>query len=628
MRSNLGKLPLSVRDGAELLLLWLVCAGLSGLVLFQPLRELLEPQILEESADRIESKVRLAEIALETRDLDELPSPPLVVASSIPKDAHGRLTPEDLELVEALASGHNLRRRMMVDPPERGQFLPGYWIRLEVENKPGSYWLNSRSALGLSTWFMPAWRCQATAKTGPEATRKLVHPVERARQDDKVSGCTPSLEPMVLETAVQTPQDVEAMQRLSAAGWGRRRIAKELGCSPETVRKYLRQRGWQPYGKPCRNTVLDGQREWLRQRFLAHRGNADVVRQELASEKGIKVSLRTVERAVEPWRRELRNAALATVRFETPPGRQLQADFGQCLVSIGGERVRVHLAVLTLGHSRRLLVRAFRSEKQDHWLQALEEGFRHWGGVPKEVLVDNARALVSQHDPERQILVFAQRLEEFASYWGFKPRACRPYRARTKGKDERGVAYVKRNAIAGREFSSWAEFEAHLVRWTREVADLRVHGTTGEAPLQRFLREEAQALQPLPEKPSFLAERELVRIVHSDCCVEVEANWYSAPQALIRQRVSVLVRDQQVLIRHGGRIVAEHRRQRPGSRSRQVIDGHWEGLLPQRQQREAERSLRDASATGVQEQERRMVRSSELARPLAVYAELIGEVAA
>jgi transposase len=328
---------------------------------------------------------------------------------------------------------------------------------------------------------------------------------------------------MVLETAVQTPQDVEAMQRLSAAGWGRRRIARELGCSPETVRKYLRQRGWQPYGKPCRNTVLDGQREWLRQRFLAHRGNADVVRQELAIEKGIEVSLRTVERAVEPWRRELRNAALATVRFETPPGKQLQADFGQCLVSIGGERVRVHLAVLTLGYSRRLLVRAFRSEKQDHWLQALEEGFRHWGGVPKEVLVDNARALVSQHDPERQVLVFAQRLEEFASYWGFKPRACRPYRARTKGKDERGVAYVKRNAIAGREFSSWAELEAHLVRWTREVADLRVHGTTGEAPLERFVRAEAVALQPLEAKPSFLAERELVRIVHSDCCVEVEA---------------------------------------------------------------------------------------------------------
>ena len=86
----------------------------------------------------------------------------------------------------------------------------------------------------------------------------------------------------------------------------------------------------------------------------------------------------------------------------------------------------------------------------------------------------------------------------------------------------------------------------------KEIAEhLRVHGTTGEAPLERFERAEAQALQPLEAKPSFLAERELVRIVHSDCCVEVEANWYSAPQALIRQRVSVLVRDQQVLIRYG-----------------------------------------------------------------------------
>lgn len=431
---------------------------------------------------------------------------------------------------------------------------------------------------------------------------------------------------MALETAVQTPQDVEAMRRLSAAGWGRRRIAKELGCSPETVRKYLRQGGWQPYGKPSRNSVLDGHREWLRERFLAHRGNADVVRQELASEKGIEVSLRTVERSVEPWRQELRNAALATVRFETSPGRQLQADFGQCVVRIGGERVRVHLAVLTLGYSRRLMVRAFRSEKQDHWLEAMEEAFRHWGGVPQEVLIDNARALVIEHDPEREILVFNKRLEDFARYWEFKPRACRPYRARTKGKDERGVAYVKKNAIAGREFASWAELEAHLVRWTREVADVRIHGTTGEPPLVRFQRDEAMALQPLGGRPSFLAERELVRVVHSDCCVEVEANWYSAPQSLIRQRVSVLVRDQQVLIRHGGRIVAQHERLRPGSRSRRVIEGHWEGLLPQRQQREAVASLEPVMAAA--ERRFRPVLGSELARSLAVYAEVIGEVAA
>ena len=131
--------------------------------------------------------------------------------------------------------------------------------------------------------------------------------MERITRESKCLAGASSLEPIALELAVHTPQDVEAMRRLAAAGWGRRRIAKELGCSPETVRKYLRQGGWQPYGKPCRNSELDGQGEWLRQRFLAHRGNADVVRQELEREKNIKVSLRTVERAVEPWRRELSN---------------------------------------------------------------------------------------------------------------------------------------------------------------------------------------------------------------------------------------------------------------------------------------------------------------------------------
>ncbi|MCP9880676.1 helix-turn-helix domain-containing protein [Cyanobium sp. A1C-AMD] len=110
------------------------------------------------------------------------------------------------------------------------------------------------------------------------------------------------LEQSSRDAALETPEDVQVILGLTAAGWGRRRIAKELGCSPETVRKYRRQGGWQTYGKPRRIGVLDGQCDWLRERFLAHKGNADVVPQELASEKGIVVSLRTVERAVGQWR--------------------------------------------------------------------------------------------------------------------------------------------------------------------------------------------------------------------------------------------------------------------------------------------------------------------------------------
>ena len=473
-------------------------------------------------------------------------------------------------------------------------------------------------------------RCQATSKTGPEATRKLA-PLAEPQSTINAAASTvceavPALEQRTRATALQTPETVRQILALSAAGWGRRRIAQHLGCSPETVRKYRRQQGgWQPYGRPRRNSSLDGLEGWLKERFLAHHGNADVVRQELASDKGIRVSLRTVERAVGPWRQELRAAALATVRFETQPGQQLQADFGETKALIAGQRIRVHLCVLTLGYSRRMLVRAFADQRQANWLLTLEDAFRHWGGVPAEVLFDNARALVQEHDPRRGVLVFNERLEAFARYWRFTPKACRPYRARTKGKDERGVGYAKANAIAGREFGSWAALEAHLVQWCREVADLRIHGTTGEQPLLRFERDEATALQPLPSKPSFLAERELERVVHNDACIEVEGNWYSVSWKLLKQRVSVLVRDQQVLIRHGGRVVARHERLGANSRQRSVLPGHWEGLVPPAA---GCAGAAPAVSPPCEKGPRRrpgIVRSSALARSLEVYAAEVGE---
>jgi transposase len=151
------------------------------------------------------------------------------------------------------------------------------------------------------------------------------------------------------EDAMQTPQDVERMRRLLGTGWSQRAIARELGCCSRTVRRYLRQGGWKPYGQPRRRRRLDEQLEWLRVQFEQHRGNGELLRQEVLREKGIHVSQRTVERVVEQWRKEMRLRQLATVRFETPPGKQLQADFAQCVVTITGERVRVHLCVLTLG---------------------------------------------------------------------------------------------------------------------------------------------------------------------------------------------------------------------------------------------------------------------------------------
>ncbi|MDQ2629539.1 MAG: IS21 family transposase [Actinomycetota bacterium] len=374
------------------------------------------------------------------------------------------------------------------------------------------------------------------------------------------------------------PDEVAAMMRLHRLGWGTRRLAQQFGCSRTTVKRYVAAGGWRPFPAARRASKLDGLEEWLRERFHRHRGNADVVRQDLAREHGIAVSLRTVERAVQPYRRELVAEARATLRFETPPGWQLQIDFGETRVPIGGERVRVYLFVATLGYSRRPYVQAFRHERQSAWLDGIEAAFRHFGGVPEEVLLDNARALVTLHDAGTREVSFNARLKAFADYWRFRPRACAPYRARTKGKDERGVGYVKHNAIAGHAFESWEALEAHLAWWTREIADVRVHGTTGEAPLLRFQRDEAAALRPLAGRPPFRQIRELVRKVQADCAVEVDTNAYSVPWRLIGESVQVSVSAGRVRVHHAGRLVAEHV-EAEGRHRRIVERGHFAGVV-------------------------------------------------
>jgi transposase len=352
---------------------------------------------------------------------------------------------------------------------------------------------------------------------------------------------------------------------------------------------------------------------WLRDRFERHRGNADVVRQELVAEKGIVVSLRTIERAVAPYRRALAAQARATVRFETAPGKQLQIDFGERLVEIGGAKVKAFLFVGTLGFSRRLHVRAFRNERQESWFAGLESAFAKFGGVTEEVLFDNPRALVVEHDPVTRSVVFNARLLAFAKHWDFRPRACAPYRARTKGKTENGVGYVKKNAIAGRCFASWEALEAHLEGWTREVADVRIHGSTGEPPLARFARAEAKALKPVAGVAPFHIARELIRRVGSDCTIEIDSNAYSVPWRLIGESVLVTVTNTAVRVHHAGHEVAVHA-VLSGRRQRSTDPAHYAGV---------------AGANGrysvcLPANEPSTAPASSLLRPLGEYEALLG----
>jgi transposase len=351
---------------------------------------------------------------------------------------------------------------------------------------------------------------------------------------------------------------VATIRELADRGVGSKTIARTVGVARNTVRRYLRQPlapGVQV--RPAARRLTDDARQQARTLYEGVAGGNAVVVQRLLIERGITVSVRTIERAVADIRRGRRAAALATVRVESVPGDQLQIDFGQKRVQIAGEWVRIFLLVAVLSYSRRLFVKAFLSERQDDWREGMAAAFAHFGGVPRTLLGDNARALVLGRDRATGTVVFQPAYLAFCRDWDVQPRACAPYRARTKGKTEAGVKYTKRNGLADRAFESFAALERHLTTWMA-LADERIHGTTHEAPIVRFDREERAALRPLPMRALPRRQQRLrLRVAH-DALVDIDTVRYSVPHGLVRDHVDVVVEEQAVRIFHGATVVATH----------------------------------------------------------------------
>lgn len=378
------------------------------------------------------------------------------------------------------------------------------------------------------------------------------------------------------EVSMVEAELVRRMRGLHEAGWGAKRIAREVGVARNTVRRYLRSATAEVQTRPRARALDDDGRSEARQLFEgAAQGNAVVV-QQMLGERGVEASVRTVQRAVSEQRRDKRVADLATVRFETEPGAQMQIDFGEKKMMIAGQLVCVYLLVAVLGYSRRLFVKAFLNQRSDDWREGIAAAFRHFGGVTRVVLGDNAKALVIARDRVAETLTFHPAYLAFCREWGVLPRACGPYRARTKGKTESGVKYVKRNALAGRAFDSFTHLEQHLTSWM-VLADEREHGTTHESPLARFERDERHTLRPLPVGPLVVRHRRLKRRVSNDAFVDIDTVRYSVPFKLVRAHVEVLVGDEVVEVFHGVVRVATHRRSME-PHARIVDPAHFDGL--------------------------------------------------
>jgi hypothetical protein len=266
-------------------------------------------------------------------------------------------------------------------------------------------------------------------------------------------------------------------------------------------------------------------------------------------------------------------AERALVRFETPPGLQSQVDWGQAKVPFRSGPAITHLFALTLGFSRRTFYCACPNERISQFLEAHERAFEHFGGHTREHLYDRARTVCLPSESSK--VRWNPTFKAFADYWGFEPRLCAPYRAQTKGKVESGIKYIQRNFLPGRTFIDRVDFDEQLAEWMTTVADVRIHGTTHERPLDRFCREKDR-LVATAGQPSFQVGMSVSRIVADDYLVSFRTNRYSVPFTLIGQTVELLPRNGQIQVLHRGSLVANHPLLE-GKHQLQILPAHGPG---------------------------------------------------
>jgi transposase len=408
---------------------------------------------------------------------------------------------------------------------------------------------------------------------------------------------------------------IDIILALHRRGWSQRLIARELDINRETVARYLKQAesapkpanapigsdtpesapkpanaptgpdtieaGPEPNAPPLVSAPVNiGQGQSRRSECEPWRKiiqskcdsglSAQRIYQDLTAEHDFTGSYYSVRRFVhrlEPTRE------LPFRRLECGPGDEAQVDFGTGAPVIGpdGKRRKTHVFRIVLSHSRKAYSEAVYRQTTDDFLRCIESAFRHFGGAPRSLVLDNLRAAVTKADwfePELN-----PKVRSFGKHYGVVFWPTRPYTPRHKGKVEKGIDYVQDNALKGRRFTSLQEQNLFLLDWELTVADTRIHGTTRRQVGKHFTDVERGALVSLPLEP-FPSFREGRRIVHRDGHVEVEHAYYAVPPEYLAREVWVRWDGRMVRIfNERMQPIAVHTRQEPGrfSTPRQFI---------------------------------------------------------
>lgn len=337
-------------------------------------------------------------------------------------------------------------------------------------------------------------------------------------------------------------------------------IALETGYCEKTVSKWLKHDGVPRYQRAKKPSKLDPYKEYIMKRMADGVFNCEVLSREIKGQgySGGKTILRDF---VQPFRQQFKVQAVR--RFETVSGQQSQVDWGYLgTFDLDGRQRKVWVFLMVLGYSRYLAAHCTTAMDVETLLLSHQKCFESLGGVTDQIVYDNMKTVTLGRDIENRPM-WQRRFLDFALYYGFQPVACTPYRPRSKGKVEIGVRYIKENFCPGRQFTDITDLNRQLQAWLNTVANVRIHGTTFERPVDRLIRE---ALNPLPQAP-FLTATRFSRRVSQDGFFSYEGVLYSVPWQYAGGQVEVEERlGSELFVWWHNQVVAQHVTPQDGSK--------------------------------------------------------------
>jgi len=335
-------------------------------------------------------------------------------------------------------------------------------------------------------------------------------------------------------------------------------IARKVGCDRKTVKKYIDQGLEAPcYGpRQPRESVLDPFAAYLMERVAAYPGLSVRRLFREIKELGYEGSYSTLK----PFLRDVRPPVRTQFerRFETPAGKQAQVDFAEFTVEFTDEPGvirKVWLFSMVLGHSRWLWGRFVSSQNLQSVMRCHITAFEAMGGSPEHILYDRMKTAVIGED-EAGVVTYNTSLVALLNHYGTVPRACRPYRAKTKGKVERPFRYIRQDFFLARTFRNIEDLNVQFDQWRTAIANPRTHATTLRIVDEAFA-EEQPTLKPLPTIP-YSAVLTVERRVSHDGMVAVAGNYYSVPDTTRKRVLEVQNHTHEVRIFEDGALIASH----------------------------------------------------------------------